>query len=105
MTSSSFSQPALLGLPSSLFWDTDLSTLELGKHDKQIIARVVERGGLDSWQKLRRHYGDDKLRSVVTQLRTLELRTVNFLCLMLNLKRDDFRCCTSRPFPPAPWVS
>ena len=35
---------------------------------------------------------------------TLEPRTVNFLCLMLNLNREDFRCCTSRPFPPSPWV-
>lgn len=94
-----------LDLPRALFWDTDAATLDLDRHAKQIIARVVERGGLEGWHRLRRHYGDDKLRQVVTQLRTLEPRTVNFLCLMLNLKRDDFRCCTSRPFPPAPWGS
>jgi hypothetical protein len=94
-----------LGLPKALFWDTNLATLDLAKHEKQIIARVVERGGLDGWHKLRRHYGDDKLRQVVTSLRTLEPRTVNFLCLMLNLKKENFRCCTSRPFPMAPWVS
>ncbi len=93
-----------LDLPKALFWDTDANTLDLDKHAKQIIARVVERGGLESWQKLRRHYGDDKPRQVVTRLRTLEPRTVNFLCLMLNLRKEDFRCCTSRPFPPAPWI-
>jgi hypothetical protein len=100
-----FLPPSLLGLPSALFWDTNLATLDLAKHEKQIISRVVERGGLEGWHKVRRHYGDEKLRQVVTKLRTLEPRTVNFLCLMLNLKREDFRCCTSRPFPPAPWVS
>lgn len=94
-----------LGLPAALFWDTDPTTLNLDRHAKQIIARVVERGGLEGWHKLRRHYGDDKLRQVVTNLRTLEPRTVNFLCLMLNLTKENFRCCTSRPFPPAPWVS
>jgi hypothetical protein len=94
-----------LGLPTALFWDTSLTTLDLAKHEKQIIARVVERGGLDGWNKLRRHYGDHNLRQVVTRLRTLEPRTVNFLCLMLNLKKENFRCCTSRPFPTAPWVS
>ena len=94
-----------LGLPAALFWDTDPTTLNLDRHAKQIIARVVERGGLEGWHKLRRHYGDDKLRQVVTNLRTLEPRTVNFLCLMLNLTQENFRCGTSRPFPPAPWVS
>ena len=94
--------PTPLDLPSALFWDANLATLDLAKHEKQIIARVVERGGLEGWHKLRRHYGDEKLRQVVTSLRTLEPRKVNFLCLMLNLKREDFRCCTSRPFPPAP---
>ena len=98
------SPPTPLGLPRALFWDTDIATLDLAKHEKQVIARVVERGGLEGWHKVRRHYGDEKLRQVVTKLRTLEPRTVNFLCLMLNLKREDFRCCTSRPFPPAPWI-
>lgn len=93
-----------LGLPEALFWDSDPSTLDLDRHAKAIIARVVERGGLEGWHKLRRHYGDDKLRQVVTSLRTLEPRTVNFLCLMLNLNKENFRCCTSRPFPSAPWI-
>jgi hypothetical protein len=105
MVSEVSNAPSPLGLPRALFWDTDTATLDLDKHAKQIIARVVERGGLEGWHKLRRHYGDEKLRQVVTSLRTLEPRTVNFLCLMLNLKREDFRCYTSRPFPPAPWVS
>lgn len=99
------SPPTPLGLPKALFWDTDLATLDLARHEKLIIARVVERGGLEGWHKLRHHYGDDKLRQVATSLRTLEPRTVNFLCLMLNLKKENFRCCTSRPFPMAPWVS
>jgi hypothetical protein len=97
--------PVPLDLPRALFWDTDPGTLDLDRHARQIIGRVVERGGLEGWHKLRRHYGDDKLRQVVTQLRTLDPRTVNFLCLMLNLTKENFRCCTSRPFQPAPWIS
>lgn len=94
-----------LGLPRALFWDVRPESLDLEKHAKQIIGRVIERGGLEGWQKLRHHYGDEKLRQVVTGLRSLEPRTINFLCLMLNLKKEDFRCCTSQPFPPAPWMS
>ncbi|MBB5038081.1 DUF6922 domain-containing protein [Prosthecobacter dejongeii] len=91
-----------LGLPRALFWDARPESLDLDRHARQIIGRVVERGGLEGWHKLRSHYGDEKLKQVVTTLRTLEPRTVNFLCLMLNLKKEDFRCCTSQPFPSAP---
>ncbi|MEN3941904.1 hypothetical protein WJU23_11465 [Prosthecobacter sp. SYSU 5D2] len=93
-----------LGLPRALFWDSAPEKLDLDKHATQIIGRVVERGGLEGWQKVRFHYGDEKIRQVVTRLRTLEPRTVNFLCVMLNLKKEDFRCCTSPPFPQTPWI-
>jgi len=39
-----FSPAKLLGLPMALFWDTQLASLDLDRHAKQIIARVVERG-------------------------------------------------------------
>ncbi len=95
-----------LDLPAALFWDTDQPcSIWIGTRSRSSPARVVERGGLEGWQKLRRHYGDDRLHQVVTSLRTLEPRTVNFLCLMLNLNKESFRCCTSKPFPPASWAS
>ena len=105
MTTDTEKSQAPLGLPRALFWDVNPEKLDLARHEKQIISRVLERGGLVGWQKIRHHYGDDKLRQIVTGLRTLEPRTLNFLCLMLNLKKEDFRCYTSPPFPKAPWIS
>lgn len=93
-----------LGLPSALFWDVDPGSLDLEKHARQIIGRVLERGGLDGWNKVRRHYGDETLKKVVTSLRSLEPRTLSFLCLMLNLRKEDFRCYTLTPSQAAPWI-
>jgi hypothetical protein len=93
-----------LGLPASWFWDVDPAKLDPEKHAKQIIDRVLVVGALEGWHAIRRHYGDDRLRSVVTQLRSISPQNIALLCLVLDLRKEDFRCCTSRPFPPAPWI-
>ena len=93
-----------LGLPRSLFWDVNPDNIDLDKHAPYVIERVVECGGLDDWKKVRKHYGDERMKRAVTHLRSLSPRSVAFCCVAFDLKKEDFRCCTSRPFPPAPWI-
>lgn len=92
-----------LGLPASWFWDVNPARLDTEKHAKQIIDRVLVVGALEGWKAIRRHYGDERLRSVVTQLRSISPQNVALLCLALDLRKEDFRCCTAKPFPQAPW--
>lgn len=87
-----------------LFWDVDASKLDVEKHARQIINRVVERGTLEEWKATRQFYGDERMRSEVTSMRYLSPRDVAFCCVALDLKKEDFRCCTARPFPLAPWI-
>ncbi|MDZ4405356.1 hypothetical protein [Prosthecobacter sp.] len=93
-----------LGLPASWFWDVNPANLDTEIHAKQIIDRVLVVGALEGWKAIRRHYGDERLRSVVTQLRSISPQNIALLCLALDLRKEDFRCCTARPFPPAPWI-
>lgn len=93
-----------LGLPKWLFWDSDPASLDIEKHAAQIVERVVECGGLEDWKIVLRHYGDDRVRKIVTGLRCLSPRSVSFCCVALKLRQSDFRCCIARPFPPAPWI-
>lgn len=92
-----------LGLPASWFWDVNPARLDTERHAAQIIERILVIGGMEGWRAMRQHYGDDKLRSVVTKLRSLSPQNVALLCLALDLKKEDFRCCTAKPFPNAPW--
>lgn len=92
-----------LGLPASWFWDVNPANLDTEKHAKQIIERVLVVGALEGWRAIRRHYGDDRLRNIVTQLRSISPQNVALLCLALGLRKEDFRCCTAKPFPQAPW--
>ncbi|MCF7787631.1 MAG: hypothetical protein K9N47_15990 [Prosthecobacter sp.] len=92
-----------LGLPAEWFWDVNPARLNPDKHAAQIIERVLVVGAMEGWRAIRRHYGDEKLSAVVTGLRSLSPQNVALLCLALNLKKEDFRCCTAKPFPQAPW--
>lgn len=93
-----------LGLPRELFWDVDPAALHEERSAKLIISRVVERGSLAAWHSVRRHYGDAKMISVVTSLRALSPQAVSLCCLAFDLQKSDFRCCSAKPFPPAPWI-
>ena len=93
-----------LGLPAEWFWDVNPAKLDVEKHSAQIVERVLLVGALKGWQAIRRHYGDDGLRTIVTNLRSLSPQNVALLCVALDLKKEDFRCCTAKPFPAAPWI-
>ena len=93
-----------LALPRVLFWDVNPEKLDVEKHAPLIIGRVVERGTLSDWHTVRRHYGDARMIKIVTNLRDLHPQAVSLCCAAFSLTRDDFRCCTARPFPPAPWI-
>lgn len=92
-----------LGLPAAWFWDVDPANLDPDTHASQIVERVLTVGALEGWRAIRQHYGDQRLREIVTNLRSLSPQNVALLCLALDLKKEDFRCCTAKPFPGAPW--
>lgn len=93
-----------LGLPSQLFWDVNPAKVDAESHVTWIIARVVELGRLDDWLRVRGYYGDEQMIAAVTGLRDLSPQAVSLCCAAFDLKPENFRCCTARPFPRAPWV-
>lgn len=93
------------GLTRSLFWDLPPSLdVDPRKHAALIITRVVELGRLADWHKIRNHYGDEEMQHVVTTARDLSPQAVALCCTAFDLTPEDFRCCTSRPFPQSPWT-
>lgn len=93
-----------LGLPRVLFWDTNPDNVDLEKHAGTVMARVMEYGRMEDWRKMRAYYGDERIVSVVTKLRDLHPQVVSLCCAVFDLTKEDFRCCTAKPFPPAPWI-
>ena len=69
------------GLPSgvkALFWDVDPRTLDLRRHARFIIRRVLDYGDAAVVNWLRRNYSEDDVRSVVAQPRGLAPKTLAY---------------------------
>jgi len=94
-----------LNLPCELFWDLPTAVdLDPRTHAAMIIVRVVELGRLEDWRRILRYYGIQTMKQVVTSTRDLSPQAVALCCAAFDLTPQQFRCCTSRPFPPSPWI-
>ncbi|WP_298535878.1 plasmid maintenance system antidote protein [uncultured Algibacter sp.] len=57
--------PNLSILRPSLFWDTDINTIDWDKQYKAVIKRVFERGNTDEQKEIRRFYGLKKINATL----------------------------------------
>jgi hypothetical protein len=90
-------------LSKRMFWDTPIENIHGVEHCHFIIERVMRYGRIADWELIRQWYGPDVLREVVVELRDLEDISIAFLCLVLGLKREDFRCYTRKQSQPSFW--
>ena len=57
--------PDLSLLRGSLFWDTDVETIDWVKQYRQVIQRVFERGTVIEKDEITRFYGENKIQKVL----------------------------------------
>ncbi len=79
-------------LSSYLFWDVNQQTIDYNKHARFVIERVVLFGKLVDWKELKAFYGLTKIKHEALQIKTLDVKSLNFLSLVLNEPRENFRC-------------
>jgi len=60
--------PDFANLRPSLFWDTDIRTIEWEKQKRAVIQRVFERGNKHEKDEISRFYGPDKVQHIIGML-------------------------------------
>lgn len=60
-----YKTPNLATIRKSLFWDTDISSIDWDKHYKAVIRRVFERGNETEKQELMHFYGNEKINTAL----------------------------------------
>ncbi|MDY0017700.1 MAG: hypothetical protein RBS89_07665 [Candidatus Delongbacteria bacterium] len=86
-----------------LFWDVDYEKIDFTEHARFVIGRVVMRGNLNDWNNLKDFYGLEKIRSEAVKIRYLDKRTLSYLSVILNVKKEKFRCYNTEPSIKALW--
>lgn len=75
-----------------LFWDTDISKLDLNNNADYIVTRIFERGDVEDIRNCRRHYGDEVISKILQDARFLSEQTLYLAAAIFKKDITDFRC-------------
>ncbi|MDA3905171.1 MAG: hypothetical protein PF484_03765 [Bacteroidales bacterium] len=90
-------------LSKHLFWDIDSSALDLSKHSKYIITRVLQYGLYSDWEKLLAYYGLETIVHTAMKIKGLDKKTASFLAVLGNTQKKNFLCYTTEQSTPKHW--
>lgn len=76
-----------------LFWDVDLSEVDLEKYPEWTVERVLEFGNFEDVQLLIRHFGNAAFLDLVAEARFSSRRT---MCFWHSLLAYEGRACTRK---------
>ena len=89
--------PIEAGLPTHLFWDVNLSTLDFTKHADLIVERVIERGSYKDLQLIEKHYSNDQLDGIIKNIAYLHPRGISFVHYHFQIPLNQLKCYTKKP--------
>ena len=78
-------------------------SLDIEKHQQQIIKRVLEYGVMRDWQVLKEVYGLDRIGAVCKRLRSLDEKSLNYISILTGIPKKSFRCYTLKQSIPPHW--
>ena len=90
-------------LRPSLFWDTDVQTIDLEQHKAFIIERILMRGRLEEARAMMAFYGKKAVEQVVLEARYLDKITLSFCSAIFNIPKTEFRCYRLAQSNPTQW--
>ena len=79
-----------------LFWDVDRATLDLEKHKRLIVERVVQRGSRQDLDRLLSYYGKDQVRDVLKQVAWLNEKDMAFVHVFFDIPFSEMKCYIKR---------
>ena len=96
-------QEIQLKLRPSLFWDAEVMSIDLQKHKKQVIERIMTRGRWEEYQEMLLFYGIDTVREIMLNARHLDKYTLAFCSTTFNIPITSFRCYKLAQSNPTHW--
>lgn len=72
-----------------LFWDTPIEVIDLKKHKKYIIERVLSKGFLNDFYLLLKIYSNEEITTAIKSSKSLDKKTVNFCSNYFNVPLNE----------------
>ena len=86
-----------------LFWDVNKDDLDMEKHSRYIIKRVLEYGMLQDWNIVKQYYGITRIVEEAKGFRELDPRALAYLSAISQTPKEQFKCYTYQRLTPQHW--
>jgi hypothetical protein len=73
----------------NLFWDTPIEKIDIEKHKRYIVERVVTRGFLQDFYILTKLYSTEDIKDALRKSRELDPKTVNFCSRYFHIPKSE----------------
>ena len=78
----------------NLFWGTDVNNIDLTKHKRYVIERILRFGDFDDYHWMRNIYSTEDVKNVILEERSdLDLKSISFWCHIFGIKES---ICTKK---------
>ena len=81
----------MLDLPKRLFWDTNMEHIDWATNARFVIHRVITCGEIKDWVVIKKHYGLERIKQEILQMRFLDDMTLNFFSVIFEIEKEEFR--------------
>ncbi len=83
-----------------LFWDSDPEKIDFQRDASHVIRRVFDIGRLDDVAEVLRYYPQKTIVHTLLSAHYLPENAIYLACALFNLKKEDFKCYTSKQYHP-----
>lgn len=90
-------------LRKELFWEYDITTLDLERDYRTIIPRVAMRGNVADIRFMLKHYSTEQLMDALLNVRYLDKYTLSLFSMLLDTPKDRFKCYKQEQSAPSFW--
>jgi hypothetical protein len=90
-------------LNKTYFWDINPDLLDEKKSKRIIIERVMNFGNLREIKLILSYYGKEDVTKTICNLNYIDPKTLNFLSLLLNVPKSEFKCYIRKQSTSQPW--
>ena len=88
-----------------LFWEYDMNHFNWQQMRQVVVQRVIERGRMDDYWHMFNLYGVRGVKEAIRQLPYLNAKDMNFVCVILGMKKEELKCYTQKQLRPQHWNS
>ncbi|MCL2880065.1 MAG: hypothetical protein FWF29_07460 [Treponema sp.] len=87
------SKTFLSKLSKYLFWDCNIAEINPKRDINLVLERVFSQGTENDEKEIFRYYNLKNIKDSVVSINYLDRKTLNYLSIILNVPKEEFKCC------------